>query len=115
MLYDWPSLGSILGDEPDRAHARTCAGQLTDVLSAMFDYLVEKQNAPLVSQAPATDNVWDVDCSSFFPNEIGGEAIHGAYFETNGTIELIRKILLGVDREVLKTTKATQGTTWLPP
>jgi len=228
VLYDWPSLGSILGYEPDRAHARACAGDLTDVLSAMFDYLVERQNAaiknpanackakvsmiahsmgnyvlqkamaaawtrknqpllasllnqlvmvaadvdndlfdagapdngdgnaivnlsyritalysgrdavlgmsaglkhfgtrrlgrsglahspPLVTQPPATDNVWDVDCSSFFPEEIGGEAIHGAYFETNGTIELMRKILRGIDREVLKTTKATQGTAWPP-
>jgi hypothetical protein len=27
-----------------------------------------------------TDNVWDVDCSSFFSTEIDGAAIHGAYF-----------------------------------
>jgi esterase/lipase superfamily enzyme len=205
VLYDWPSLGSVIGYEPDRAHARACAGDLTDILSAMFDYLVQVQNAtiknpinackakvslvahsmgnyvlqkamaaawtrknqpllasllnqlvmvaadvdndlfdagapdngdgnamvnlsyritalysgrdsvlgmsaglkhfgtrrlgrsglahdpPLVTQPPATDNVWDVDCSTFFPNEIGGEAIHGEYFNNDGTIGLMRK------------------------
>src|SRR6266702_1014025 len=35
VLYDWPSLGSALGYEPDRAHARACASDLADVLSAM--------------------------------------------------------------------------------
>src|SRR5438552_6133394 len=48
---------------------------------------------PLVTQPPETDNVWDVDCSSFFPKSVGGNAIHGAYFETPETIELMRKIL----------------------
>ena len=43
ILYDWPSRGSILGYEPDRSHARLCAHDLTDVLSALFDWLVEKQ------------------------------------------------------------------------
>ncbi len=40
VLYDWPSRGSTLGYLPDRAHARACAADLADVLSAMFDYLV---------------------------------------------------------------------------
>lgn len=223
VLYDWPSLGSALGYEPDRAHARACAPDLTNVLSAMFDYLVEKQAAaiknpdnackakvsmiahsmgnyvlqkampsawtrknqpllasllnqlvmvaadvdndlfdvgapdngdgaaivnltyritalysgkdavlgmsaglkhfgtrrlgrsglahdpPLVSQPPATDNVWEVDCSSFFAPTVGGEAIHGAYFDTAGTIELMRQILRGIDRSVLQATGATTG------
>jgi len=43
-LYDWPSLGSPLGYYPDRAHARECAGDLTDVLSALYDWLVKKQD-----------------------------------------------------------------------
>jgi esterase/lipase superfamily enzyme len=226
VLYDWPSLGSALGYEPDRAHARACAADLADVLSALFDYLVKKQNAamanpanackakvsmiahsmgnyvlqkamasawtrknqpllasllnqlvmvaadvdndlfdagapdngdggaivnlsyritalysgrdavlgasaglkhfgtrrlgrsglanrpPLVTQLPATDNVWDVDCSSFFPASVGGNAIHGAYFETPETIELMRKILRGIDRGVLKATGETIGHAW---
>src|ERR1700730_18489762 len=215
ILYDWPSLGSALGYEPDRAHARACAADLADVLSAMFDYLVLKQNAaiknpdnackakvsmiahsmgnyvlqkamaaawtrknqpllasllnqlvmvaadvdndlfdagapdnndgaaivnltyritalysgrdsvlglsaglkhfgtrrlgrsglanrpPLITQLPATDNVWDVDCSSFFPDSVNGEAIHGAYFDTPKVIDLMREILRGKDRRVL--------------
>jgi hypothetical protein len=64
---------------------------------------------PLVTQLPATDNVWDVDCSSFFAPDVSGESIHGAYFVTDGTIELIRQILRGIDRSVLVTTKATIG------
>jgi esterase/lipase superfamily enzyme len=226
ILYDWPSLGSVLGYEPDRAHARACAADLADVLSALFDYLVKKQNAamanpdnackakvsmiahsmgnyvlqkamaaawtrknqpllasllnqlvmvaadvdndlfdagapdngdggaivnlsyritalysgrdavlgasaglkhfgtrrlgrsglahrpPLVTQPPETDNVWDVDCSSFFPPSVGGNAIHGAYFETPDTVELMRKILRGIDRTVLQTLGATTGKAW---
>jgi esterase/lipase superfamily enzyme len=73
---------------------------------------------PLVAVQPETDNVWDVDCSSFFPNTgftipgIGGVDIHGAYFVTTETIELMRKILRGVDRGVLESTGATKGNAW---
>jgi esterase/lipase superfamily enzyme len=226
VLYDWPSLGSVAGYEPDRAHARACAADLANVLSEMFDYLLQKQNAamknsanackakvsmiahsmgnyvlqnamaaawtrknqpllasllnqlvmvaadvdndlfdagasdnndgqavvnltyrisalysgrdsvlglsagmkhfgtrrlgrsglanrpPLVTQPPATDNVWDVDCSGFFPANVSGEAIHGAYFETPAVMELIRKILRGIDRGVLQSTGALTGTAW---
>ena len=226
VLYDWPSLGSVAGYEPDRAHARACAPDLANVLSTMFDYLLQKQNAamknsanackakvsmiahsmgnyvlqnamaaawtrknqpllasllnqlvmvaadvdndlfdvggsdnndgqavvnltyritalysgrdsvlglsagmkhfgtrrlgrsglanrpPLVTEPPATDNVWDVDCSSFFPVNVNGEAIHGAYFETLAVMELMRKILRGTDRSVLHSTGALTGTAW---
>jgi esterase/lipase superfamily enzyme len=64
---------------------------------------------PLVTQLPATDNVWDVDCSSFFAPSVSGQDIHGAYFVTDGTIELMRQILRGIDRGVLVTTKQTVG------
>jgi esterase/lipase superfamily enzyme len=64
---------------------------------------------PLVTQPPATDNVWDVDCSSFFAPTISGQDIHGAYFVTEGTIQLMRQILRGIDRGVLVATKATIG------
>jgi len=43
ILYDWPSWGNILGYEPDRARARECAPDLTDILSELFDWLVKKQ------------------------------------------------------------------------
>src|SRR5437870_13738572 len=35
---------------------------------------------PFVTQLPKTDNVWDVDCSKFFPGSVSGTGIHGAYF-----------------------------------
>jgi esterase/lipase superfamily enzyme len=225
VSFDWPSYGNVLGYYPDRAHARACAQDLTDILSALFDWLVKKQNdalqafvaiaedkkpkaepckakvsvishsmgnyvlqkamaaawtrknqpllvtlvnqlvmvapdvdndlfdagapdnddgaaianltyritalysgrdavlgasaglkhfgmrrlgrselatrPPRVTAPPATDNVWDVDCSSFFPAAVGSQAIHGAYFETEKTIELMRQILKGIDRGVL--------------
>ena len=226
ILYDWPSRGSVLGYEPDRSHARLCAADLTDVLSALFDWLVQKQqetidnpakpckakvsliahsmgnyvvqkamaaawtrkNQPLLvslinqllmvaadvdsdlfdlgapdnndgdavanltyritalwsgrdsvlgasaglkhfgmrrlgrsglatrppfadSSSP-TDNVWDVDCSSFFPREVDGGAIHGAYFLNDGTVNLMRNVLRGLDRNVLGTLGYTRGAAW---
>ena len=225
VSFDWPSYGNVLGYYPDRAHARACAQDLTDILSELFDWLVKKQGdalkatvaaakgkepttepckakvsvishsmgnyllqkamaaawtrknqpllvslinqlvmvaadvdsnlfdagapdnddgaavvnltyritalysgrdavlgapaglkhfgirrlgrsglatrPPLITALPQTDNVWDVDCSSFFPPTIGGMAIHGAYFVTDATIELMRQILRGIDRGVL--------------
>jgi esterase/lipase superfamily enzyme len=230
ILYDWPSLGSVAGYLPDRATARACAPDLTNILSTLYDWLLKKQDAamknpddackakvsmishsmgnyvlqkamaaawtrknqpllasllnqlvmvaadvdndlfdagapdnndgqaivnltyritalysgrdsvlgmsaglkhfgtrrlgrsglahdpPLVTQPPATDNVWDVDCSSFFPPAVTGEEIHGAYFGSEhapeGTIELIRQILRGVDRGVLETKGVTKGDKW---
>jgi esterase/lipase superfamily enzyme len=230
VSFDWPSYGSVLGYYPDRAHARECAQDLTDILSMLYDWLLKKQsdtisdpdkackakvsmishsmgnyvlqkamaaawtrknqpllasllnqlimvaadvdndlfdagapdnndggaivnltyritalysgrdsvlgmsaglkhfgtrrlgrsglahNPPLVSGPPATDNVWDVDCSSFFPDSVTGEEIHGAYFGSkhapDGTIELMRQILRGIDRGVLETTGFTKGKAW---
>ena len=223
VLYDWPSLGSVLGYLPDRATARKCAEHLTGVLSDLFDWLIDKQqltvcdpakackakvsviahsmgnyvlqkalaaawtrknqpllvslinqlvmvaadvdndlfdaNAPdnndgdamsnltyritslfsgrdavlgasaglkhfgtrrlgrsglahrppLVDKPPQTDNVWDIDCSGFFAPDVGAEAIHSAYFSTDTIIDLMRKILCGVDRGVLANPAATLG------
>ena len=226
ILYDWPSRGSILGYEPDRSHARICAQDLTDVLSALFDWLVAKQQAtidnsakackakvsliahsmgnyvvqkamaaawtrknqpllvslinqlvmvaadvdsdlfdegapdnndgnaianftyritalysgrdsvlgasaglkhfgmrrlgrsglpnhpPLADASSPTDNVWDVDCSSFFSPDVAGAGIHGAYFVNDDTINLMRHVLRGLDRDVLDTLGYTKGTAW---
>jgi H2-forming N5,N10-methylenetetrahydromethanopterin dehydrogenase-like enzyme len=56
--------------------------------------------------------VWDVDCSSFFPASVTGTDIHGAYFITDSTIELMRQILRGVDRKVLWSTGHLTGRAW---
>jgi hypothetical protein len=228
-LFDWPSFGNILAYEPDRARARQCAEDLTNILSELFDWLVNQQQAaiasegspkkackakvsliahsmgnyvlqkamaaawtrknqpllvslinqllmvaadvdndlfdtgapdnddgsaivnltyritalysgrdealgasaglkhfgtrrlgraglahrpPLVTQPPQTDNVWDVDCSGFFSGGVSGADIHGAYFVTDGTIELMRQVLRGVDRGVLDTTGQLTGKAW---
>jgi hypothetical protein len=63
---------------------------------------------PLVSAPPETDNVWDIDCSSFFPANAGGGVSHGAYFVTDATIELMRQILRGIDRGVFARTLLSQ-------
>jgi hypothetical protein len=47
--------------------------------------------------------VWDVDYSSFFPAEVDSAAIHRAYFLNDGTLNLVRCILRGLDRDVLDT------------
>jgi len=229
ILYDWPSLGSLVGYKADRAHAHECADDLTDILSELFDWLLKKQqdainsdgdpdeackakvsliahsmgnyvlqkamaaawtrknqpllvslinqlfmvaadvnndlfdtgapdnddgNAianltyrvtalysgrdavlgtsaglkhfgtrrlgraglahrpPVVNTLPETDNVWDVDCSSFYLPNVNGIDIHGAYFVTDATIESMRQILRGVDRNVLETLGVTKGNAW---
>jgi len=58
------------------------------------------------------DNVWDVDCSSFFPSSVGGMSIHSAYFDNKGTLALMRETLRGLDRSVLDTLGRTQGSAW---
>jgi esterase/lipase superfamily enzyme len=221
VSFDWPSYGSVLDYYPDRAHARECARDLTDVLSQVYDWLVVKQQAAidnsrnacrakvsLISHSmgnyvlqramaaawtrknqpllisllnqlvmvaadvdndlfesnssdgkdgdaianltyrvtslysgrdavlgasaglkhfgarrlgrtglalrPPTDkdNVWDIDCSSFFPSSIGGMGIHSAYFDDEQVLSLMRDLLRGIDRSVLKTLGRTEGTAW---
>ncbi len=64
--------------------------------------------------------MWDVDCSSFFPDAgfhppvIGSVDIHGAYFVTDGTLELMRRVLKGIDRGVLNQLGFTRGHAWPP-
>ena len=60
------------------------------------------------------DNVWDIDCSSFFPDSVGGMDIHSAYFGQYGTLPLIRDLLRGLDRSVLYALGETQGHAWPP-
>jgi len=67
---------------------------------------------PIVDVPPATDNVWDVDCSTFFPAEVDGSSIHGAYFVTDATINLMRQVLRGIDRKVLDELGYTRGIAW---
>ena len=43
VSFDWPSKGSVLGYLPDRAQARECANDLADVLSMLYDWLMDKQ------------------------------------------------------------------------
>jgi len=47
---------------------------------------------------PLPDNVWDIDCTSFLKK---ASNVHSAYFEKLDTINLMRKILRGVDRKVI--------------
>jgi len=64
---------------------------------------------PVSDPASPTDDVWDVDCSSFFPTEVDGAAIHGAYFVNEGTLNLMRHVLRGLDRGVLDRLGYTKG------
>lgn len=67
----------------------------------------------LVARPPtAKDNIWDVDCSQFFPAAVGGMDIHSAYFGPYGTLALIRQILRGADRGVLETLGYTKSNVW---
>jgi esterase/lipase superfamily enzyme len=50
--------------------------------------------------SPLPDNVWDLDCTQYFGGD-GGMEIHSAYFKTAPTLDLMRRILRGVDRGVI--------------
>jgi len=56
-----------------------------------------------------------LNCSSFFPPNINGQDIHGAYFATEGTINLMRQVLRGIDRAVLEKLETTKGGAWPLP
>ncbi len=228
ISLDWPSLGSILGYEPDRAHARTVAADVATVFDALHQWLLGKQRQtaddpaqackakvsiiahsmgnyvtqkalstvwkrnnqplsvslinqlimvaadidndvfdttgedatdgeavinlsyrvtalfsgrddvlgasaglkhfgtrrlgrsgladrpPIASDGTKRDNAWDVDCSSFFPDSVKGMSVHGAYFVTDGTIQLMRGILEGTDRVALNSLGMTTGNAWPP-
>jgi esterase/lipase superfamily enzyme len=45
IMYDWPSLGNVLGYIPDRENAQDCANDLADVLSALYEYMRAQQMA----------------------------------------------------------------------
>ena len=60
------------------------------------------------------DNVWDIDCSSFFPAALGGFEIHGAYFVTPDVMKLMGDLMRGIDRSVLASLGETQGSAWPP-
>jgi len=53
----------------------------------------------LDKEVRTSDNIWDVDCSKFFG--AGEKNIHSAYFEAQGTLDLMKTILRGVDRGVI--------------
>ena len=65
-----------------------------------------------VRPPPGKDNIWDVDCSGFFPGTLEGLDIHSAYFGPYGTIPLMRDILRGLDRSVLVTLGRPLGSVW---
>jgi esterase/lipase superfamily enzyme len=67
----------------------------------------------LSTNPPAdADNIWEVDCSSFFPASVGGMDIHSAYFGPYGTLPLVRDLLRGIDRSVLERLGKTKGNAW---
>ena len=53
--------------------------------------------------------------SSCFPPEVDGAAIHGAYFANDGTLNLMRHVLRGLDRGALDTLEYTRGAAWSNP
>jgi esterase/lipase superfamily enzyme len=67
---------------------------------------------PIEADGTLWDNIWDIDCSSFFPKNMQGFAIHSAYFTTPAVMKLMGEILKGTDRTVLQSTGLTSGAAW---
>jgi hypothetical protein len=65
-----------------------------------------------VDPPTGADNVWDNDCSGFFPKDVEPFLIHGAYFYHPGTLTLMRQVLKGIDRAVLAESGALKGNLW---
>ena len=72
------------------------------------------RNGLAIEPPTGKDNIWEVDCSSFFDPNVNSIAIHSEYFHEPGTIALMRQILRGIDRTVLDTIGATTGHKWPP-
>src|ERR1700686_2293318 len=53
VMFDWPSLGDALGYLPDREHARDCANDLADLLSALYEYMGTQQIAATADPSSA--------------------------------------------------------------
>jgi esterase/lipase superfamily enzyme len=53
VLFTWPSFGSPIDYLPDRSEAREAAPDLADVLSALYDWLLDKQVDAAKSPAKA--------------------------------------------------------------
>jgi esterase/lipase superfamily enzyme len=51
VLFSWPSDGLKVGYYPDRRDARASADELAEVLSTLYDYLVERQAAAMKTGA----------------------------------------------------------------
>lgn len=59
------------------------------------------------------DNVWDNDCSTFFPANVGAMDIHSAYFDPQWPVmKLVGDLLCGIDRDVLVARGETTGNAW---
>ena len=61
------------------------------------------------------DNVWDIDCSGFFPADVSGMKVHSGYFETPAIIGLLAEVLRGIDRSVLVALGRTTSAAWTSP
>ncbi len=46
------------------------------------------------------DNVWDIDCTNLI--EGGAKDVHSAYFDSEKSIEVMRRVLRGDDRKLLR-------------
>lgn len=54
----------------------------------------------LDTSKPLPDNVWDIDCSHLAPADIF--STHSSYFENTVTMELMKQILAGTDRTIIR-------------
>jgi len=56
----------------------------------------------LLKDPAPSSNVWDADCSSLIAKSVGSGDVHSAYFDGSKTLSLMKDVLTGVDRDILR-------------
>lgn len=110
VMFTWPSDGAATNYLPDRADARASAEQLADVFSALYDWLVKKQEAAAASDRHACRAKTSVIAHSM-GNYVVQKALQTAWIRKNQPllVSLINQMVMvaaDVDNDLFATGEA---------
>ena len=113
VLFTWPSNGRPTDYLADRADARRCAGDLADVLYALYEWLLGKQQAAAKDPAQACRAKVSVIAHSM-GNYLLQNAMHAAWTRANQPllVSLVNQCLMvsaDVDNDIFGSGEAQSG------